>query len=426
MKPASLRGRWLLVAVAVALLVAAVAVNSQLGPGRDIGSAETEAAESDSAPSADAAPTEQDAAPVTMAADAEAPADSAPPASGEAPTEADDESLVQRSQAFGEPEHPVSGAEPYIPSRVRLDEPGPPAEVCLGKLPARRVQLPLRFASTKPRGVDQLSWSPDCRRMLFRVGSTLWVANGDGTGDMPFLTAQHGLSGPAWSPDGEWIAFTQSAFVDGERASHIYIVKPDALGLTQVSEGLVFDQDPAWSPNGERLAFSRRVRVADGDNAGEFDQFIVAVDMATGTEQVLLAGAEPDATPSWSPDGELVTYGSGIAMMALRPPEVDPAQVLLPDAIAQGAAWSPDGSRLAAFRHLFGDQTDIVVRDLPGLLLGGQHRIDVDGLERPLQGVMPTLRWSESGQHLLFHAIDSRGSHWAYRFAVPPSSEAAE
>jgi len=32
---------------------------------------------------------------------------------------------------------------------------------------------------------------------------------------------------------------------------------------------------------------------------------------------------------------------------------------------------------------------------------------------------MPTLRWSETGEHLLFHATDPRGSHWIYRIAVP-------
>ena len=358
---------------------------------------------------------------MTTAADTEAPADSEPPASGDEPNEADDESGTELSEAFGEPEHPVSGVEPYVPSRVRLDEPGPPADVCLGVLPARRVQLPLRFASTKPEGVDQLSWSPDCRRMVFRVGSTLWVANGDGTGDMPFLTAQHGLSGPAWSPDGEWIAFSQSAFVDGERASHIYIVKPDALGLAQITEGLVFDQDPAWSPDGERLAFSRRARVADGEQVGELGQFIVAADIATGDGQVLLAGVEPDTAPSWSPDGQHVMYQSGITVMALQPLDVGSVVILLNDATAQGAAWSPDGSRVAAFRRRYGDQTDIVVRDLPGLLPGDQHRIDLDGLEQPLHRVVPTLHWSESGQYLLFHATGSRGSHWVHRFPVPPA-----
>ena len=210
------------------LLVAAVLVSSQLGsetpddsaevaedrPDPNAGDSPPEQTEVTEAPPADSAPTEQ----------------TDPDPAGDELTDDEDDQSAELSQAFGEPEHPVSGVEPYIPRRVRLDEPGPPADVCRGVLPALRIQLPLRFASTKPEGVDQLSWSPDCRRVVFRVGSTLWVADGDGTSDMPFLTAQHGLSSPSWSPDGEQIAFSQGAIVDGERASHVYVVQPRCSG----------------------------------------------------------------------------------------------------------------------------------------------------------------------------------------------------
>lgn len=354
---------------------------------------------------------------MTTAAAAEAPVDSAPSASADEPVE----SGTELSEAFGEPEHPVSGVELYVPSRVRLHEPGPPADVCRGVLPARRVQLPLRFASTRTEteGVEQLSWSPDCRRMVFRVGRSLWVADGDGTSDMPFLTAQHGLSGPAWSPDGQWLAFSQGALIDGERASHIYIVRPDARGLRQVTDGVVFDEDPAWSPDGERLAFSRRIRLDDREIYGEVEEFIVVVELASGDEQVMTAGGAFNSTPSWSPDGELLTYLAGTTLLALRSGEWRP-QGLLVSVERPGAAWSPDGSRIAAFRDWYDGQTQIVVRDLPKLQSGSQHLIDVQALVDPSSRLVPALRWSETGEHLLFHATDSRGSHWVYRFAVPP------
>ena len=417
------RGWWLVGAVVV---LGAAAVVVSLQSEMDPDAAEGAAAEGDGAADAsDASPPEgqetSDEASTDLSAPAEQPDDD--PAAGELPA-ADADDTGELSEAFGEPEHPVSGVEPYIPSRVRSAELGPPAEVCLGTLPAYRIQLPLRFASTKPEGVDHVSWSPDCRRMVFRVGAALWLAGGDGTGDMPFLTAQYGLSNPAWSPDSEWIAFSQDAIVEGERTSHILLVQPDGLGLTQVTDGVVLDRDPAWSPDGAQLVFSRRARVS-GDGAGEFDHFIVAVDIATGDEQVLASGVGPDSRPSWSPNGELLTYGLGITLMALRLRDGS-SQVMLNDAAGRGAAWSRDGSRIAAFRHWHDDRTMIVVSDLPGLYPGDEHVIEVEGLEPFSPSAAPRLQWSADSRRLFFYASDMPGSHWAYSIVVPEPARPPE
>lgn len=424
------RGWWLVVAVVAVLGAAAVVVSLQSGTDSlTDDAAEGAAADGEGAAgAADTAPSEAqetaDEASTDVSSPAEEPDDD--PAAGDPPlADADTDDTGELSEAFGEPEHPVSGVEPYIPSRVRPAELGPPAEVCLGTLPAYRIQLPLRFASSKPDAIDHVSWSPDCRRMVFRVGATLWLADGDGTGDMPFLTAQYGLSDPAWSPDGEWIAFSQNAIVDSERTSHILIVQPDALGLTQITDGVVLDRDPAWSPDGERLVFSRRARVPDGDGAAEFDHFIVAVDLATGDEQVLASGVEPDSRPSWSPDGELLTYGSGITLMALRLRDGS-ARVMLADAEGRGAAWSRDGSRVAAFRHWYDDQKMIVVSDLPGLYPGDEHVIEVEGLEPVSPSAAPSLQWSADGRRVFFYAADTPGSHWAYSIVVPEPARPPE
>ena len=433
--PDELQKRWWLIAAAVgALLIAAVAVSSQLRSNSSADGADS-AAEAP-ATSADAFLPEEDAAPVTTAAGAEPSADSEPPATGEEPAEADesateptgtgDESGTELSEAFGEPEHPVSGVEPYVPSRVRLDEPGPPADVCLGVLPAQRVQLPLRFASTKPEGVDHLSWSPDCRRMVFRVGSTLWVADGDGTSDMPFLTAQYGLNAPAWSPDSQWIAFSQGAIVEGERASHIFMILPNGLGLAQITDGNVLDQDPAWSPDEGSIAFARRLRVTEDDGSIRFEHRIVVVALLDGTEQLVAASAESLSAPSWSPDGSAIAYRTGDELRMVQLADLSES-LLLTGVVGGRATWSDDGSAIAAMSGWSDGRATVAVRSLGDLTAAEGYAIAVDGPEQTASGGTPTLRWSETSAHLLFHATDPRGGHWIYRLPVPrqPTNRAA-
>ncbi len=283
--------------------------------------------------------------------------------------------------------------------------------------------------------------------MVFRVGRTLWVADGDGTGDAPFFSAQRGLSAPAWSPDGEWIAFVQAAIVDGERASHIYIVRPNALGLDRITSGAVLDQAPSWSPDGTRIAFSRRTRVAvaaeqvEDPNLGDeggfgadrtsekvqesvrsggylFDQYLVVITVATGAEQTFAVGGEHESWPSWSPDGESIAHRAGGALALLRLDDV--SQTTLVDNVTNGAAvWSPDGTAVAAFSEWSADGTTIVV-SWPHDLSAAEQTVAVSGQpETTKPSNPPTLRWSESGEYLLFHHTDSSGSHWAYRIPTP-------
>lgn len=411
---------WLIAAVVGALLVAAVAVSSQLGSNQVADGAES--AEPGPETSADAVAPEENAAPATTAAAVEASVDSEPPASADEPTGAVDESGTELSEAFGEPEHPVSGVEPYVPSRVRLDEPGPPADVCRGVLPAQRVQLPLRSASSKPEGVDHLSWSPDCRRMVFRVGSTLWVANGDGTSDTPFLTAQYGLNAPVWSPDSQWIAFSQGAIVDGERASHIFMILPDGLGLAQITQGNVLDQDPAWSPDEGSVVFARRLRVTEDDGSIRFEHRIVVVDLLDGAEQMIFTSAESVSAPSWSPDGGSIAYRIGDELRMVRLDDLSDS-VLLDGVVGGRGSWSHDGSAIAAMSEWSASRATVAVRSLPDPSTAEEYTIAVDGPAQTASDSLPTLWWSETGEHLLFHGTDPRGGHWVYRFAIPPAGE---
>ena len=111
--------------------------------------------------------------------------------------------------------------------------------------------------------------------------------NADGTRERR-LTTGAGWS-PAWSPDGQTIAYVSDAHGDDE----IYSVRADGKGPTQLTDNEGMDDDsPAWSPDSSLLAFS-------SDRDGDTDIFEMRADGSS--VRVLVSGVWSDGDPAWRP-----------------------------------------------------------------------------------------------------------------------------
>lgn len=97
------------------------------------------------------------------------------------------------------------------------------------------------------------SWSPDGAKIAFISGDLaggrtfLQVANADGSAAERLTEATDG-SRASWSPSGDAVTFA--------RFPDIFIIKADGSGLTQLTNDPATDRSPAWSPDGDRIAFS--------------------------------------------------------------------------------------------------------------------------------------------------------------------------
>lgn len=192
------------------------------------------------------------------------------------------------------------------------------------------------------------AWSPDGDQIAFVSGGALQVVNADGTGRTQIATATNGIYTPAWSPDGAKIAFAK--YRKGTNRLEIYTVNASGSGLTQVTNNGANDASdlaPSWSPDGTRIAFSRYPT-----SVGSNPKIFVVNASGTGLQQ-LSSNSGNDVNPDWSPDGTRIVFQQGAGFAAtIAVMDANGGNVQLQLASGESPAWSPDGTKIV-FRGSF-------------------------------------------------------------------------
>lgn len=152
------------------------------------------------------------------------------------------------------------------------------------------------------------AWSPDGKFIVYVSDKTstfpqLWLMDAaDGSGRHPLATPglqQEAVDAVAWSPDGSQLAVTTWS---EPGPTQIALVPMNAPGrqpgkvITDLPGGAL---DPAWSPDGDWLAFA-------GRDAYAVEAFAAHPDGTSVTK--LTADGQLARSPAWSPDGRHVAY----------------------------------------------------------------------------------------------------------------------
>jgi Tol biopolymer transport system component len=118
----------------------------------------------------------------------------------------------------------------------------------------------------------------------------------------------------------------------------IYSVNPDGSGLTQLTNDPFDTADPAWSPDGEKIAF------ASWRNGSDADIYVMNADGSDQTRLNTNTGDRNDRHPAWSPDGRKIAFSYNLGPSVATINADGTGQATITDGLEP--VWSPDGRKI--------------------------------------------------------------------------------
>jgi Tol biopolymer transport system component len=223
---------------------------------------------------------------------------------------------------------------------------------------------------------------------------------------------------PAWSPDGQWVAFQRSFLAKsaGSMGSRLYLVKADGSGLHALTFSpsvAAADRHPAWSPDGSTIVFS-------SNRTGHFELYMVKTTGAGLVQLTFTKQGVDNLEPAWAPDGTSIAFVRSVhgtttvpmtdaiySVSLLTSRTVPLTKPAFGQADSQ-PAWSWDSKRIAFQSDRAGNE-DIYMIDRKG-----------DGLLRVTRSKSneyhPT--WSPNGTRIAL-VSDRTGATEIYSLAMP-------
>ncbi|MDE0042086.1 MAG: DPP IV N-terminal domain-containing protein [Candidatus Poribacteria bacterium] len=185
-------------------------------------------------------------------------------------------------------------------------------------------------------------------RIVFTLKDGIYIMGSNGADKKLVILPKVPSRSPTLSPNGDWIAYTLfgDPITGGGDTTKIYIRHIENGGEFRVmSEDNAYN--PAWSADGERIAYD--------DNA---DLYISTVDMANPQVFKITHGGSHSTNPTWSPDGRQIAFHSTLDgnynIFAINTDGTNRIRLTNDAADDERPDWSPDGRQIAFMSHRHG------------------------------------------------------------------------
>jgi len=185
------------------------------------------------------------------------------------------------------------------------------------------------------------AWSPDGQQIAYvgagKKGFTIYKHDLEAKLTHELIHDAGGVYSPAWSPDGQQMSYVS---LTSDRFSRVMLTDLQTGSTRQITNTLYHnDNHPDWSPDNRFIAF-----VTNEDAFGKSN--ISILDLQSGNAHPMFSSLENQYFPRWSPDSRYVAFISQGYKIGIALWDVEQSQyhLLYNRLIQKGAVdWSPDG-----------------------------------------------------------------------------------